>query len=104
MVVQFMKLHDGRKVQILAPLIRGRKGQHVDVFQAIRRAGLIRARVDGEMIEVTDTPPKLAKAKAHTIEAVVDRIAIREGIRPRLSESLDLALKLSGGGIVALLD
>ena len=104
MVDQFLKLNEGRKVQILAPLVRGRKGQHVEVFRAIRRAGLIRARVDGEIIEVTDTPPKLAKTKAHTIEAIVDRVAIREGIRPRLAESLDLALKLSGGGIVALLD
>ncbi len=104
MVAQFLSLNEGRKVQILAPLVRGRKGQHGDVFQAIRRAGLIRARVNGEMIEVTDKPPKLTKTKSHTIEAVVDRVAIREGIRPRLSESLDLALKLSGGGIVALLD
>jgi excinuclease ABC subunit A len=104
MVDQFLKLSEGRKVQILAPLVRGRKGQHVEVFRAIRRAGLIRARVDGEIIEVTDTPPKLAKMKSHTIEAIVDRVAIRPGIRPRLSESLDLALKLSGGGIVALLD
>ena len=82
--------------------MRDRKGQHLDVFQAIRRAGLIRARVDGELIEVTDQPPKLAKAKSHTIEAVVDRISIREGIRPRLAESLDLALKLSDGGVVTL--
>jgi excinuclease ABC subunit A len=104
MVDQFMKMNVGRKVQILAPLVRGRKGQHADVFRAIRTAGLIRARVDGEIIEVTETPPKLAKTKAHSIEAIVDRVAIREGIRPRLSESLDLALKLSGGGIVALVD
>jgi excinuclease ABC subunit A len=104
MVNQLMRLKDGQKVQILAPLVRDRKGQHVDIFQAIRRAGLIRARVDGELIEVTDQPPKLAKAKAHTIEAVVDRIAIREGIRPRLAESLDLALKLSDGGVVTLTD
>ena len=104
MVDQFMRMNVGRKVQILAPLVLGRKGQHADVFRAIRTAGLIRARVDGEIIEVTETPPKLAKNKAHSIEAIVDRVAIREGIRPRLAESLDLALKLSGGGIVALLD
>ena len=104
MVDGFLKLNEGRKVQILAPLVRGRKGQHAEVFRAIRRAGLIRARVDGEIIEVTDTPPKLAKTKSHTIEAIVDRIAIRHGIRPRLAESIDLALKLSSGGIVALLD
>ena len=102
MVAQLMRLQDGQKVQILAPLVRDRKGQHLDVFQAIRRAGLIRARVDGEMVEVTEPPPKLAKTKSHTIEAVVDRISIREGIRPRLAESLDLALKLSDGGVLTL--
>jgi excinuclease ABC subunit A len=99
---ELMSLREGQRVQILAPLVRDRKGQHVDVFQAIRRAGLIRARVDGEMIEVTDQPPKLAKARSHSIEAVVDRISVRDGIRPRVAESLDLALKLSGGGVVTL--
>ncbi len=101
-VTQLLKLKEGQKVQILAPLVRARKGQHLEVFQAIRRAGLIRARVDGEMVEVTDKPPSLAKTRAHTIEAVVDRISIREGIRPRLAESLDLALKLSGGSVLTL--
>ena len=63
-------MHEGRKVLLLAPLVRGRKGQHLDAFQAIRRAGLLRARVDGQVVEVTDEPPKLAKTKAHDIEAV----------------------------------
>jgi excinuclease ABC subunit A len=102
MVAQLMRLKEGQKVQLLAPLVRGRKGQHAEVFQAIRCAGLIRARVDGAMVEVTDQPPKLAKSHAHTIEAVVDRISIREGIRPRLAESVDLALKLSGGSVLTL--
>ncbi len=61
-----MKLPEGKKAQVLAPLVRDRKGEHVDIFQAIRRAGLIRARVDGAMVEVTDAPPKLAEsAPAH---------------------------------------
>ena len=104
MADQLMRLPAGRKVQLLAPLVRDRKGQHLDVFQAIRRAGLIRARVDGELVEVTETPPKLAKTKAHSIEAVVDRIVIRDGIRPRLAESLDLALKLADGRMLALIE
>ena len=104
MADQLMKLPMGRKVQLLAPLVADRKGQHQDVFQAIRRAGLIRARVDGELVEVTETPPKLAKTKAHSIEAVVDRIVIRDGIRPRLAESLDLALKLADGRLLALVE
>jgi excinuclease ABC subunit A len=102
MAAELMRLREGQRVQILAPLVRDRKGQHLEVFQAIRRAGLIRARVDGEMIEVTDQPPKLAKTRSHSIEAVVDRISVREGIRPRVAESLDLALKLSGGGVLTL--
>jgi len=104
MIDWLLQRKEGRKVQILAPLSRGRKGQHLEIFQAIRRAGLIRARIDGEMVEVSDEPPKLAKNRVHTIEAVVDRLSIREGIRPCLAESLDLALKLSGGGILALFE
>ncbi len=104
MIDWLLKRKEGRRVQILAPLARSRKGQNLEVFQAIRRAGLIRARIDGEMVEVSDAPPKLAKNRSHTIEAVVDRLSIRDGIRPRLAESLDLALKLSGGGILALFE
>ncbi len=104
MADHLMALPAGRKVQILAPLVIGRKGQHLDVFQAIKSAGLIRARVDGELIEVTDTPPKLAKNRAHSIEAVIDRLVIRDGIRPRLAESLDLALKLADGRVLALIE
>jgi excinuclease ABC subunit A len=104
MVARLMTLPDGKRVQLLAPLVRDRRGQHLEVFDAIRRAGLIRARVDGQIIEVTEAPPKLAKTGAHTIEAVVDRLAIREGIRPRLAESLDLALRLSGGNVLAVIE
>ena len=100
MVAHVLVFPQGRKVMILAPLVRGRKGQHLEVFQAIRRAGLIRARVDGAIVEVAEQPPKLAKSKIHRIEAVIDRLVIREGIRPRLAESINLALKLSEGVVV----
>ncbi|WP_165246418.1 excinuclease ABC subunit UvrA [Paludisphaera soli] len=93
----------GRRIMVLAPLVRGRKGAHAEVFQAIRRAGLIRARVDGEIVEI-DEPPKLAKTKNHTIEAVADRLVIREGVAPRLAESLNLALKLSDGVVTIMAD
>jgi excinuclease ABC subunit A len=99
MVESVLALGQGRKVIVLAPLVKGRKGQHLEAFAAIRRAGLIRVRVDGEMIELRDEPPKLAKTKVHQIEAVVDRLVLREGIRPRLAESIDLALKLGEGTI-----
>jgi excinuclease ABC subunit A len=100
MVAHVMAFPQGRKVMVLAPLVRGRKGQHLEVFQTIRRSGLIRARADGEIVEVTERPPKLAKTRVHHIEAVVDRLVIREGISPRLAESINLALKLSEGLVV----
>ena len=88
---------EGTKVILMAAMVRGRKGMHVDVFRAIREAHLVRARVDGAVIDVSEEPPKLAKGKAHTIEVVVDRLVIRDGIRPRLAEGVDLALKLGQG-------
>ena len=91
---------EGRKVLILAPIVRGRKGLHADAFAAIRRAQLLRARVDGQMVELAEGDPKLAKTKVHDVEAVVDRLVVRAGIRPRLAESVDLALKLGQGAII----
>ena len=97
MAAVVMALPEGRKLMLLAPLVRGRKGACVEAFEAIRRAGLIRARVDGEVVEVSDESPKLAKTKSHDVEAVVDRLVVRDGIGPRLAESLGMALKLSEG-------
>ncbi len=99
MVTTVLAMREGRKVLILAPLVRGRKGSHAEAFQAVRRAGLLRARVDGEVVEIA-SDPKLAKTKVHQIEAVVDRLVVREGIRPRLAESIDLAIKLGDGTIL----
>src|SRR3954454_8792056 len=99
MVASVLAMQEGRKVLILAPLVRGRKGQHDEAFQAIRRAGLLRARVDGQVVEVTGDL-KLARTKPHDIEAVIDRLVVREGIRPRLAESIDLALKLGEGSVL----
>lgn len=90
-VESLLALPVGTKLILLAPLVRGRKGQHKDVFAAIRKAGFVRARVDGQLIDL-ETTPELAPRKNHTIEAVVDRILIRDGIRPRLAESVQLAL------------
>src|SRR5207245_1244601 len=75
------------------------KGQHKDVFAAIRKAGFVRARVDGEVVDV-DQAPELAPRKSHHIEAVVDRIVIREGIASRLAESLRLAIQHGEGAVL----
>ena len=99
-VEMILGLGEGRKVLVLAPMIRGRKGQHAETFRAIREARLMRARVDGEILEVDAEPPKLARTKAHDIEAVVDRLVVREGTRPRVAESVDRALKLGDGTLI----
>jgi len=99
-VAGVLAMPEGRKVLILAPIVRGRKGLHADAFAAIRRAGLLRVRVDGAMQELGESDPKLARTKVHDVEAVVDRLVVRAGIRPRLAESVDLALKLGQGAII----
>ncbi|MGB7347821.1 MAG: excinuclease ABC subunit UvrA [Pirellulaceae bacterium] len=96
------ELPEGQKLILMAPMVRGRRGEHRDVIDSIRVAGLIRARIDGEIYALEDIPPLAAK-KNHTIEAVVDRLVIREGIESRLGESISLALRLSGGMISTLI-
>jgi excinuclease ABC subunit A len=102
MVEAVLALPEGRKVMILAPLVRGRKGEHAEAFAAIRRAGLIRARVDGEIVEIVEKPA-LARTKTHTIEAVVDRLVVREGIRHRLAESVQRAVQIGEGTVVLVI-
>ncbi len=94
-----LTLPESTKLVLLAPMVRGRRGAHRDVLESIQKAGLIRARVDGEIQLVEDVPP-LAPRKNHTIEAVVDRLVIRDGIEARVAESVDLALRL-GDGLLA---
>jgi excinuclease ABC subunit A len=91
---------EGTRLMLLAPMVKGRKGYHKDVFESLRKSGLIRARVDGSIVDI-DPPPALDRNKIHTIEAVVDRLVVREGIAARLGESLTTTLKL-GEGIVIL--
>jgi excinuclease ABC subunit A len=95
-VERILELEDRRKVMILAPIVQGRRGGHRDVFARIAKEGFVRARVDGEIVDAAE-PPELAKSKSHTIEAVVDRIVVKGGIRARLQESVDLALKHGDG-------
>ena len=90
----------GTRMMILAPIIRGHKGQHREAIEGIRKAGFLRARIDGEMLEVNE-PPELLPQKVHHIEAVVDRIVIREGVEPRLAESIRLAVRHGDGLVLA---
>ncbi len=96
MVDQAMGLPEETRLLVLAPLVRGRKGEHQKVFEDIRKAGYVRARVNGQVLEL-DEPAPLDKYKQHTIEAVVDRLTVRRGAEVRLADSLETAVKLSGG-------
>ncbi len=90
----------GTKLQILSPVVRGRKGEYKSVFEEIASSGYVRVRVDGTMYEVTDDIP-MDRYKQHTIEVVVDRLVVKEGLERRLSDSIEAALKM-GKGTVAL--
>jgi excinuclease ABC subunit A len=98
-VDQILQMEEGRKVMLLAPRVRSQRGQHRDVFESIAKAGFVRARVDGEIVEAA-TPPALTKSKPHTIDAVVDRIVVKAGLQARLRESIELALRHGDGTVV----
>ncbi|WP_417658653.1 excinuclease ABC subunit UvrA [Pseudidiomarina sp.] len=96
MVDQVLALPEGEKLMIAAPIIQERKGEHTKVLENLAAQGFIRARIDGELCDLSD-PPKLELQKKHTIEVIVDRIKVREGLGLRLAESFETALELSGG-------
>ncbi len=99
MVDVIMDLSEGTKIQVLAPVVRGRKGEHVKLFEQAKKSGYVRVMVDGNMYELSDEI-KLEKNKKHNIEIVVDRLSIRDGIQKRLTDSIETALKLSDGLMV----
>ncbi|MBQ3583471.1 MAG: excinuclease ABC subunit UvrA [Lachnospiraceae bacterium] len=96
MVDKLMALPERTKIQLLAPIVRGRKGEHVKVIEQAKKAGYVRIRIDGNMYELSEEI-KLEKNKKHTIEIVVDRLAIREGIEKRLTDSIETVLDLADG-------
>lgn len=98
-VDQIMTLKEGSKIQLLAPIVRGRKGEHTKELDQARRSGYVRVRIDGNMYDLSEEI-KIEKNKKHTIEIVVDRLVIKEGINSRLADSLETVTSLSGGLIV----
>ncbi|MCH6470499.1 excinuclease ABC subunit UvrA [Sinomonas terrae] len=99
-VDQLLDLSDGTRFQVLAPVVRGRKGEFVDLFKDLAAKGYARARVDGELVQLAEAP-KLGKQFKHTIEVVVDRLVVKEGIRQRLADSVETALGLAEGRVLA---
>ncbi|SEJ01758.1 Excinuclease ABC subunit A [Arthrobacter sp. yr096] len=98
-VDQLLELETGTRFQVLAPVVRGRKGEFVDLFKELTAKGYSRARVDGELVQLSD-PPKLGKQFKHTIEVVVDRLVVKEDISQRLTDSVETALGLAEGRVL----
>ena len=96
MVEEVMKLPERTKIQLLAPVVRGRKGEHVKLFEQAKKSGYVRVMVDGNLFELSEEI-KLDKNKKHNIEIIVDRLVVKEGIEKRLSDSIENVLKLSDG-------
>ncbi|MED3229411.1 MULTISPECIES: excinuclease ABC subunit UvrA [Bacillus] len=99
MVDRILEYSERTKLQVLAPIISGRKGAHVKVLDQIRKQGYVRVRIDGEMAELSDDI-ELEKNKKHSIEVVIDRIVVKEGVAARLSDSLETALRLGEGRVM----
>lgn len=99
-VDQLMELPEGTRFQVLAPVIRGRKGEYSELFRQMQTQGFSRAMVDGEQVSLSD-PPELEKNLKHTIEVVVDRLVAKPSITRRLTDSVETALKLAGGLVIA---
>jgi len=100
-VEALLRLPEGTRLMLLAPLVRGRKGTHKETFERIRKAGYVRVRLDGEIYDVEDVPEP-AKTKVHSIEAVVDRLVVEPDVRRRLTDSAELALREGEGLLLAL--
>jgi len=98
-VDRLRELPEGTRYQVLAPVVRGRKGEYADLFAELQAKGFARARVDGEVVQLT-SPPALEKKLKHDIEVVVDRLVAREGVQRRLTDSVETALGLAGGLLV----
>ncbi|MFW2502438.1 excinuclease ABC subunit UvrA [Clostridium diolis] len=99
-VDKIMGYGDRSKLQVLSPVVKGRKGTHEKILEHIKKSGFVRARIDGEIYDLTEEEVKLDKNKKHNIEAVIDRIVIKEGIEGRLTESVEASLKMSEGLVI----
>ncbi|HEM3989237.1 TPA: excinuclease ABC subunit UvrA [Streptococcus suis] len=98
-VDEVLELPERQRLQILAPIVRKKKGQHKTIFEKVQKDGYVRVRVNGDVYDVSEVP-ELSKSKAHNIEVVVDRIVIKEGIRSRLFDSIEAALRIADSYVI----
>src|SRR5213595_394439 len=102
-VAQILAYPPETKIVVLAPIVENERGEFRDVIEKLRREGFVRARIDGEIVELGRPEPiRLKKTESHTIEAVVDRLIVRDGVRVRLADSIDTALKWGGNRVIVL--
>jgi excinuclease ABC subunit A len=99
-VDQIMIYEEGTKILVMAPIIRGKKGEHVKLLEQVVKDGFVRARIDGEVIDLSDGIPELDKQKKHNIEIIVDRIVITKDIEQRITDSVELALKQANNLVI----
>ncbi|MCL2513668.1 MAG: excinuclease ABC subunit UvrA, partial [Oscillospiraceae bacterium] len=102
-VDKVLEMDEGARIQILAPVVKSRKGEHIKELESARKSGFVRARINGSMYDLSETV-FLDKNKKHTIEIIVDRLVVKEDIRSRLSDSIEIALKLAEGSIIVAKD
>lgn len=100
MVDRLMQLEEGTRIQLLAPIVRGRKGEHKKIFQSAKKSGYVRVRVDGNIYDLSENIP-MEKNKKHNIEIVVDRLVIRPGVEKRMTDSIETTLNLTDGLMTA---
>ncbi len=100
MVDRVLELPEGTRMVLYAPYVRGKKGEYKKQLQQMAREGFLRARIDGQMVELAGEPPNLDKQKKHSIDIVIDRIVVKPGIEKRLADSIETALKVAGGLVV----
>lgn len=96
-VNSILKLPEGTKIQILAPLVKGKKGEYQSLFEELKQEGFVRVKVDGEIYNLDEDEIKLAKTKTHTISVVVDRVVVKEGVKSRIADSVQIALQKADG-------
>lgn len=96
-VNSILKLPEGTKIQILAPLVKGKKGEYQSLFEELKQEGFVRVKVDGEIYNLDEDEIKLAKTKTHTISVVVDRVVVKEGAKSRIADSVQIALQKADG-------
>lgn len=99
-VDKILKLGDGTKIQILAPIVRGKKGEFISTFEDLRQEGFVRVKIDGEVFNLDEDEIKLAKTKVHTIHVVVDRIVVKEDAKSRIADSTQIALEKADGMVI----